>query len=150
MRIYLASSFKLIDIVKNVSHFLEREGHTITEKWWARPYQVEGLGAIKTTDLKKIFDGLTPDEFYAKPECATSYYKDYEGIVTADAFVLCATETPRKFNGASVELGIAIGNDITSYSLGNLETSVLFYPVIRCRDLCHLISRLEKQWLYEQ
>lgn len=144
MKIYIASSFALIDKVKNVSHFLEREGHTITEKWWSRPYQVEGLGKIVTTDLKEIYEKLTPDEFYATPECAASYWKDHAGIMTADAFVFIANETPRKFNGASVELGLAIGNDIPAFSLGNLETSVLFYPVIRCRDLCQLISRIRK------
>lgn len=142
MKIYIASSFKLIDKVKAVCDWLEYEGHEITEKWWSRPYTIKSIGTIHTTDLKKIYDGLESDEFYSKPETKSSFELDFVGVKNADAFVFVADDKPRKFNGANIELGIAIGRGIPCLALGELENSVLYFPVIRCRDIYRLLSVL--------
>lgn len=133
MKIYIGSSFSNIALVGAVAHSLENDGHEITEKWWERPYQIEGLGEIQTTDLKKIYDKLTPEEFYAKPETKASFLKDKQGIKKADAFVWVATmDHPRKYNGASVEFGIATGDDMPCAVVGQLEKSVMFWPLVYC------------------
>lgn len=111
---------------------MEKDGHEITEKWWERPYQVEGLGEVQTTELKKIYDKLTPEEFYSKPETKASFIKDREGIKRADAFVWVATSDIRKYNGAAVEFGIAVGYDMPCAVVGKLEKSVMFWPLVPC------------------
>lgn len=144
MNIYIASSFNLIPKVKSVCFFLEQNLHVITEKWWCRPYQVEGIGEIQTSDLKKVYEDLTPIEFYNKPECKMSFELDFIGVKNADALVFVADDKERKYNGANIELGIAIGDNKPCFSIGTLENSVLYYPVKQCRDIAHLISQIHK------
>ena len=78
---------------------------------------------------------------------AAIFRRDYEGVLKADAFVLVADDvTPRKFNGANIELGIAIASHKPVYSLGVLENSALYFPLTRCvseDDLFHRLTSLE-------
>jgi len=140
MNIYLASSFKLIEKVEKAAKALEDNGFKITEKWWKRPYQVEGLGVVQTSELKKMYEDLTTEEFYEKPETKLSYECDYKGVKNADIFVFIADDTPRKYNGANVELGIALSDQKPCFSIGTLENSVLYYPIVKCADIQEVIS----------
>ncbi len=142
MRIYIASSFSLLDQVKAVAEVLEREGHLITVKWWDRKYDIPGERGVHTVELKKRYNGLKPDEFYSKHETWFSYWSDFQGVRNADAFVFVADDEPRKYNGAAVELGIALGDKKPCYLLGCLENSVLFAPLIRCKNPQELLIRL--------
>ena len=144
MRFYLASSFKLLDRVEELAEALEGLGHEITVKWWARKYDIPGERAVHTTELKKRWDNLGVEEFYGKPETIYSYEADRQGVKDADVLVFVASEKPRKFNGAAVELGIALGDEKPCYLLGELETSVLYAPLIRCRDSEDLIAKLQE------
>ena len=146
MKFYLASSFKLIEKVDAAAQVIEGWGHMITEKWWKRPYQVEGLGVVETADLKEIYEALTDDEFYSKPETKSSFFKDYVGICNADVFVFIADDKPRKYNGANVELGIALTQDIECFSIGVLEKSVLYYPVKQCKTIEEVLHYLGAQF----
>jgi hypothetical protein len=141
MMVYLASSFDLIPRVQEVCDRLESQGHTISEKWWLRVYKVKGK-SIRTTELKTINDKLSVDEFYNNTETIKSYNKDINGINNASVFVFIASDKPRKYNGASVEYGIALAKGIPCYLLGNLEKSVLFTPMIRCKTVFHLMNKL--------
>lgn len=129
MKFYLASSFRFIDKVEKAAEAIESAGHTISEKWWKRPYQVEGLGVVETADLKEIYENLSPEEFYAKPETKFSFEADYKGVMDADVFLFVADDTPRKYNGANIELGIALAAMKFCVSIGVLEKSVFYYPV---------------------
>lgn len=131
MRFYLASSFSNIERVQEVCDLLEDHGHTITEKWWCRPYQVEGLGEVATQELKKLYENLSPDEYYSKPETEASFWMDFKGVLNAEALIIVATDTPRKYNGSIAEYGIALGVGIPVAVLGQLETSVLYWPLTR-------------------
>lgn len=144
MKVYIGSSFSLIDKVEQVADLVESFGHEITEKWWKRVYQVEGLGKTQTNNLKKVYDGLTWDEFFAKSETSASFIKDFHGVKNADAMIFVADDKPRKFNGASIEAGIAIGDDKPVYLLGELQTSVMFASMIKCVDKMELIGRLQR------
>lgn len=99
---------------------------------------------MKTTELKVINDDLPAEEFYAIPETLTSFELDFQGVKTADALVFIAAEKPRKYNGAAVELGIALGDGIPCFQLGALENSVLYAPVTRCMDPQDLVTRLQE------
>ncbi len=142
MKFYLASSFKLIDKVEAAAQIIEGWGHSITEKWWKRPYQVEGLGVVETADLKEIYDKLTPEEFYAKPETRMSFDKDYLGILNADVFLFVADDKPRKYNGANVELGIALAESKFCACIGVLEKSVLYCTVKRFKAVEEVLDYL--------
>lgn len=130
MKIYLASSFSLIPNIESIANCLEEEGHEITVKWWKR------------LQLKQEFAKLSPEEFYAHPECKFAFERDYLGIEQADALVFVADETPRRYNGANIELGIAYALGKPTFSIGALENSALYYKVKRCADLQELIKSL--------
>lgn len=141
MKVYVASSFKLLDKVKLIANLLERKGFEITVKWWDRIYEIEGEH-IKTSDLKESYKGLTPEEFYNKRETELSYYADFEGVLDAKIFIFVADDKPRKYNGANIELGIALGAYIKCFSIGCLENSVLYYQVEQCRGIYELIKKI--------
>ncbi len=126
MKFYLASSFKLIEKVKEVCKAIEGYGHSVTVKWWSREYDIPNEGKVKTTILKERYEELDPDDFYNRPETKRSYLDDFKGVIDADFFIFVADEIPRKYNGANVELGIALANIIPCFSIGNLELSPLY------------------------
>lgn len=144
MKIYIASSFSQISEVEKLAVILESKGHTITEKWWNRPYQTEDMGKIHTSDLKEIYDNLSWNEFYNKPETIESFKVDLEGVEKADALIYRAPDgDPKKYNGASIEAGIAIGLNKPIILLGNLETSVMFSYFLKAQDTEDLLKILE-------
>lgn len=142
MKFYLASSFDLIEKVQEVCEAIEGYGHSITVKWWSREYDIPNEGKVKTSILKKRYEKLDPDEFYSRPETRRSYLDDFKGVVNADVFIFVADEIPRKYNGANVELGIALANNIICFSIGNLETSPLYYDVLRRNSIEDILKEL--------
>lgn len=142
MKVYLASSFDYIEKVKVISELLEREGHEITVKWWSRVYRIPGERGQKTTDLKVMYEDLDDHDFYERPETKLSFEDDVLGVKDADVFIFVAGSVPRKYNGANVELGIAISEGKKCFSLGALEKSVLYYPVKRCSSVIELLEYL--------
>ena len=144
MKIYVASSFKLIPIVESVVEALEDAGHTITEKWWDRAYKTKDLGLIDTQKLKKIYDDLDPSEFYSKKETSKSYVLDLRGIEDSDAFVFVADYSPKKFTGANIELGYALALGKDCLSVGELENSVMYSGVLKCKTVSSVLECLEK------
>ena len=79
-----------------------------------------------------------------RPETYWSFVSDFEGVKDADIFVFIAGSEPRKFNGANVELGIALGDLKPCFVIGELEISVLYYLVTRCSDVEELIRALNQ------
>lgn len=142
VKVYLASSFDLIPEVKLIAKMCDIFGFEITERWWERPYDVEGLGTIKTDELKKHYESLNWLDFYAKPETIKSYELDRKGVEGCDVLILIAGLPPRKFNGATYEAGLADGLEKHLLVWGELETSVMFSKFVRCLTLDGLISQL--------
>lgn len=165
MRVYLASSFDLIERVQEVATALEEAGHTITVKWWDRVYDIPGEGRVPTRELKARDEGLDDLAFYSRPETRKSSEDDIQGVLDSDVLILVADEKPRKFNGANIELGIAIGVNLILQlqaltggpyrcyglyapgpklilSLGRLEISPLYLPVKRCQALEEVLELL--------
>jgi len=141
--IYIASSFSLIDRVSLIAERIENLGHTIAVKWWDRSWDIPGEGEVHTTDLKERYKDLDPDEFYNKPACKIAYESDVEGVKACDVFLFVAGDEPRAYNGANIELGIALGAGKPCYSIGTLATSALYYAVYRCGDEGHFLRILE-------
>lgn len=143
MKLYIASSFSLIDQIKTVSAVLEAFGHEITCKWWERLYQVEDKEMI-TTELKKKYDDLPSEIFYSKPETRKSYESDHEGIFEADVLLFLADiRIARKYTGANIEFGIALGLEIPCIIMGKVTNSVMYYPAHKITNFSELITALE-------
>ena len=142
MKFYVASSFTLIEKVEKVVKALELAGHTITVKWWDREYHIEGEGLVNTQVLKKRFNELQQNDFYSKPETKFSFESDFKGVIEADVFLFVADDTPRKYNGANVELGIALANYKLCLSVGVLENSVLYYPIEKFKEIDEVLDFL--------
>lgn len=142
MKLYLASSFSLTDRVEQVAAALEAEGHEIAVRWWDRTFNVEGEGQVHTQVLKKRYNDMPPDAFYARPECEYAFLTDMQGIQESGALVMVATDEPRDYAGASVEIGYAIGVGRPVFLLGRLKNSAMYWPLCRCKDLPDLLSRL--------
>ena len=132
----------MIDKVEILSKLLEDKGHTITVKWWDRKYEIDGE-QIHTTELKKTTHELDPITFNHLEETTISFWGDYNGIISADVFIFYAEDKPRKYNGASVELGIALGQMTPCYLLGKLENSVLFSTLNPCESISELLWKIK-------
>lgn len=133
VKIYLASSFELTPLVQTICDYLEWEGHSISVKWWS----VDGF------DMRDKKANHTSDSFYKDPVCELIFWRDYQGVTDSDAFVIVAGDTPKKFNGANVEYGIAVALKKPCFSIGRLENSAMYYPVKKCRSLSELSEAIK-------
>lgn len=132
MKLYLASSFDLVSKVGIIADYLEQFGHVITVKWWSK----DGF------DLKDKKADQTSDAFYQDEVCKLIFERDRRGVFDADALIIVADEFPKKFNGANIEYGIAVGVGKPCFSIGMLENSAMYYPVVKCGSLDELVKAL--------
>jgi len=132
MKIYIASSFDLRNKIEEVSKTLEDAGHIITCKWWI------------ADDLKKNSFIKTSEDFYKDPSCSDIYYRDKLAVERADILIFVAADDARKYNGANVELGMALAKGKACYSVGALQNSAMYFPVIRAKDLNDLKFKLHQ------
>lgn len=133
MELYLASHFDLVDTVQVICEILEEEGHTILVKWWS-------THGFNMWDKKVALDS---DAFYADPICEKIYEIDFNGVKNADALVLVGgVLDPVPFNGANIELGMALAYGKPCYSIGKLKSSAMYYPVIKCKNTDELVRAL--------
>ena len=130
MKLYVASSFSLLPKIEKVVQRLEEAGHEVLVKWWTR------IG------LKKQFMILTPDEFYAEPECGYAFNRDYHGIKECDALIFVAADEPRSYNGGNVEIGMAFGMEKPVYCIGPLVNSAMYWGVKRCNSIDEVLVHL--------
>lgn len=142
MKFYLAISFDLVDKVEKVCKEIEGYGHSINVKWWSREYDIPNEGKVSTTVLKKKFLNIESDIFYNKPETRRSYLDDFKGVVNADIFIFIADEKTKIYNGANVELGITLANNIICFSIGKLTNSVLYYDVLRRNSIEDILKEI--------
>jgi nucleoside 2-deoxyribosyltransferase len=124
MKAYIASSFGLVPKVERVAAMLEDMGHTITVKWWLP----------QDRKFKDLLGPKTPEEFYAHPKCRFFFERDFKGVKDADILVFVADDVPRAYNGANVELGIALGDGKICFSVGRLDNSALYWLVVKCQS----------------
>lgn len=130
MKIYLASSFRFVKTVSDLARWLELRGHTITCRWWLADY--------------KVLLGDIPDgEWYGKAIVRAIYQRSFTAIKAADVLILVSPEKT-SFNGANVEVGIALGLGKPVISLGSIERSGMYEPVIQCATEKQMIEVLNE------
>lgn len=120
MRFYLASSFRFIKEVVELKSWLEANGHKITCEWWH-------------TDFKEVIKTASDKDWFSNPILKVIYRRSVDAIQEADALILVSPE-PTKFNGANVEVGIAMASGIPVIGYGKLERSGMYEPVVRVED----------------
>lgn len=129
MKFYLASSFSLVSLVQELADILRQEGHEITTEWWH-------------TDFKQVVQ--KPDaDWYEDERVLAISKRNFDGIERADALILVAGKTPKKFNGANIELGFALALGKMCYSVGALEKSAMYCPVRQFSTADELLSALD-------
>ena len=128
MKFYLASSFKNKVKVEQVAYYLTKRGHTITTQWWH-------------TDFKKTVSG-NDAEWYADERVQAISKRNFKGIEDAEVLILVARKEPVKYNGANIELGYALALGKPCYSLGYLERSAMYCPVIKCKAIDELLVKI--------
>ena len=142
LKVYVASSFKLKDRVIAVEKALEQAGYVLHCKWWNNLDYIPSEN--RTLNEKSNF--VSNEEFYSSPGCETAFKRDLNAVFDADVFVLVCGDTPRAFNGANIELGIAIGRDLKCFSIGKLDNSALYYPVKRCSGIEDLLWNISSHF----
>lgn len=141
VHVYVASSFKLKDRVHSVEKALEQAGYVIHCKWWNN---LDYIPAEHRT-LNEKSDVVSNDEFYNSPGCEIAFRRDVKAIYIAEVFVLVCGDKPRSFNGANIELGVAISRGKRQcglFSIGALDNSALYWPVKRCSSIEDLLFEI--------
>ena len=70
--------------------------------------------------------------------------RNFKGIDKADVLILvCPSDKPKKFNGANIELGYAIGKGKIVMSVGLLERSAMYHGVANFSGLDGILIRLK-------
>lgn len=131
MQIYIASSFDLLDRVKELEQKLEEEMvSSITYKWWVHE------------EDKRVSSG-DPRLVYTETEREVES-KAIGGINLADCFVIVAPQdSTKKFNGANIELGYALAHGIPCFCYGALERSAMYSRVRQHDDIDKLLEDID-------
>jgi len=137
MKIYLASSFVLVEKVEKISKLLEENKFEVLCKWWT------GLDYIPT-EGKLLSDMRNEDikEFYSHPATENAFNRDKKAIQECDVFIFVADDKIIPYNGANVEFGIAVANSKLCLSVGKLKNSAMYYPLIQLDTIPELLTTL--------
>lgn len=126
--VYLASSFDLKSRVISLAEQLKKHGIGVTVEWWNH-------------DFKEI--DVPDSEWYNSDKIKWVKERNFKGIDDADAFILvCPDNVCKKFNGANIELGYAIGKGKPVFRYGNVERSAMYHGVGTFADVDGLINRI--------
>lgn len=144
MKVYIASSFSLIPKVSIISKALENSGHKITMKWWDRAFNIPSEGLVHTTELKKKYATLSPEDFYKRPECKIVHDTDKRGVFEAEVLLFVADSNITVYNGANVELCMADAWGKPRICIGELANSALYYGMTFCSTVEEVLLHLSK------
>lgn len=128
MKFYLASAFGFTEQVRKLARKLEQRGHTITCRWWI-------------VDFKTALHIPNNEKWFSQPIIRTIYQRSFKAVEDADILILVAPEK-HKFNGANIEVGMALALHKPVICLGELERSAMYEPLIRCRTMHDLETTL--------
>jgi Nucleoside 2-deoxyribosyltransferase len=125
---YIGSSFRFKKEVMDVTSILNMSGWRVNCRWWQKDFKLIEL------------DGA---EWYAMPEIKAIFHRTFMAIREADIMILVTPEET-KFNGANVEVGIALalGKPVIAY--GKLEKSGMYEPLVKCETLVDLQNVLKE------
>lgn len=129
IKVYIASSFKLIPQVKYVAKLLNDYGCLITKLWWNFDY--------KTIDLPNSL-------WYKEEDVINISQENFNAIDECDILLFVANHKPQKYNGANVEVGYAIGKNKIVCSIGELERSAMYVPIKQFVDVIGFLDWLQE------
>ena len=130
MKVYIASSFKLIEKVIYIANILREHGFEITQYWWERDY-------------KKM--EIYGEAWYNHPDVKRISKKNFDAIDEADVVLLVCPDTiPICFNGANIEVGYAIAKGKPVYSIGKLQRSAMYVSVKRLNNIDEFLKEVER------
>jgi len=126
MKFYLASDFELKQRVVLVAEYLKSANHSITREWWHY-------------DFKQL---ELPDKIWYKEHNVVDVSKrNFQAIRECDVFLIVAHhKKARKFNGANIELGYALALGKPCFSLGRLQRSAMYVPVVKCSNINEVLQ----------
>lgn len=126
MKFYIASSFDLVNRVRQIAIHLKAKGHEITVEWWHKDY-------------KRLL--IAEEEWYQNREVINISKRNFKGIEDADIFLLIAPKySPKSFNGANIELGYALALGKPCYSIGKLQRSAMYVPIRKFQKLAEVLN----------
>ena len=125
--------FRNAEIVELLSRRLADVGHEVPDKWWI----VDSKNDAWAVDL--------PDrEWQAHAIPRAIAQRHWGSIDKSDALILVShPDNPMKFTGANVEVGYAIAKGIPVLSIGVLERSAMYCPIIQADSVPELIDLLD-------
>ncbi len=132
MKVYLASSFALAQEVEKVYKALVASGHQVPDVWWHVDSKVDTWAV-----------NLQDKEWMTHPIPRAIAQRHWGAIDSCDALVLVSQESGYKFTGANIEVGYAVGKGIPVLSVGKIERSAMYVPVIpagNVEELLHLLN----------
>jgi len=129
--IYLASSFKLADRVAGLASDLKEHGFNIPVDWWNH-------------DFKQGCEDWSDRKWYNSFPVKGVYARNRNGVYfICDALILVAPETgTTRYNGANIELGMALAKNKPCFSYGKLERSAMYLEVKQCLTFQELLDSL--------
>lgn len=130
LNIYLASSFRYVAEVEYLADYLQAKGHSIACEWWKTDYKTK----LKTDSL---------NEWFSNPIIKVIYKRSIDAIRSANLVILVSPEVT-KFNGANIEVGIALALDKPVIAYGVIEKSGMYEPLVRCSNFSELELALKE------
>ena len=129
MKVYIASSFQLVEKVIETEQILWKNGIEVTQAWWKKDY-------------KKM--SIPDDWWYKDDDVKKISKKNFDAIDEADMVLLvCPDVSPIRFNGANVEVGYAIAKGKPVYSIGALQRSAMYVPIRRLHNINEFLEAVK-------
>lgn len=133
-KVYLASAFRYKTECEYYHALLVNHEYEVPDVWWHM-------------DFKELPVG--DPEWYQLPEVHAIAERHWRNIRASDALVLVGPgnppgSSPGRFQGANVELGYALALNIPCLSVGCIERSAMYVPVIKTTAGFHLLEELQK------
>ena len=132
--VYIASNFELKDQVERLAKSLKYLGMRITREWWL----------VNTRNII-----LPEEEWYLNDAVRIQHKLDFVAISHSDIFILLSDEqNAQTFIGANIELGYALAKKKVCFSVGKLQKSAMYVPIVKFKNVAELLTKLKSgDWI---
>jgi len=134
--VYIASNFEMKDQVQKLAKSLTYFGMRITREWWL-------------INTREKYSSLSEDEWYKNEEVRMMHKLNFVAISHSDIFILLSDEQNiQTFIGANIELGYALAKKKVCFSVGKLQKSAMYVPVVKFKNVNELLAKLKSgDWI---
>lgn len=131
MKIYIASTFRLADLVEIVYQTLKGVGHEVPDVWW-------------NVNEPRHGGDMTDVDWYGQPHIPSIAERHWKTIRECDAFVLVSDpDEVIKFTGANIEFGYALAIGKPVFIMGQVKRSAMYANAIKCPRIGSLVQCLD-------